>query len=351
MSAQPHGIPLRPDRDARIAAQVTSLIRAALATGMRTLDRSYAGPEKAWPHDRDVELLLRTQMVPTSTTNAAALAHVAYAFLSALVPVSAAAALISRSLQLSFDGAASISIPSLTLPLADFVGQSKPIPAVQGTSGAISLSPFKLATIVALTGEMLRNSNAEAITRQVLLDNVGPSLDGAMFSNAAAVADLRPPGLLNGIAALTPTATGPNQAELMVRDVGKLAASVAPVAGGDGSGIVLIASPAQAVALLIYSWPVALPVLMSSTLPAGRVIAVAARALVTAVDAPQIDASREAAVHMASPASELVDIGGVLATPIKSMVQTDSVALRLRMPLAWALRSPVALAWMDSVTW
>jgi hypothetical protein len=40
--------------------------------------------------------------------------------------------LISRSLQLSFDGAAAIAVPSLALPLADFIGETKPIPAMQG---------------------------------------------------------------------------------------------------------------------------------------------------------------------------------------------------------------------------
>jgi hypothetical protein len=342
-------IPLRPDINASRAAAVMSLSRAAISTGLRALDRNFAGP--AWPHDRDVELVLRAPTTPTSTVNAAALARVAYSFLAALVPVSAAAALISRSLQLSFDGAASIAMPSLSLPLANFVAQGAPIPATQGTSGTISLAPFKMATIVTLTGEMLRNSNAEAIVRQVLLDNTGPSLDGALFSNAAAVADLRPPGLLNGIAALTPTAAGPNQAELMVRDVAKLATAVAPVAGnGD---VVLVAAPAQSVALRVYTWAggMPFPIMSSASLPPGRVIAVAARALVSAFDAPAIDASRETAVHMASPASELVDIGGVMAYPVKSMTQTDSVALRLRLPCGWALRSPTALSWMDGVTW
>jgi hypothetical protein len=41
---------------------------------------------------------------------------------------------------------------------------------------------------------------------QVLLYNVGPALDAAMFSDTAAVTEERPAGLLNGIAALTPTA-------------------------------------------------------------------------------------------------------------------------------------------------
>jgi Phage capsid family len=342
-------IPLRPDSQALNRAAVTSLSRACIATGMRTLDRNYGGHEKTWPHDRDVELVLRAPMSPTSTTNAAALAQIAYAFVAALVPVSAAAALVARSLQLSFDGAASISIPSLTLPQADFVGQGKPIPVAQGTSGAISLDPHKLATIVALSGEMMRNSNAEAIVRAVLLDNVGPSLDQAMFSNAAAVADVRPPGLLNSLPPLTPAAAGTTKADAMVDDIATLATAVAPVSGN--GGVVLVAAPAQAVALTMRAPRDFYPVLMSAALPAKRVIAIAARALASAFGAPAIDASREAAVHMADPAAELIDIGGVMATPIKSMTQTDSVALRLRMPVAWALRSPVAIAWMDNVTW
>jgi hypothetical protein len=341
-------IPLRPDMNAMRAAAAASITRASIATGLHILER-VGGHEKMWPHDRDVDLLLRSAMTPTSTTNAAALIRVAYAFVDALIPLSAAAALISRSLQLSFDGAASISLPSLALPQADFVAQGKPIPVVQGTSSAgVTLEPHKLASIVPLSGEMLRNSNSEQIVRAVLMDNVGPSLDAAMFSTAAAVADLRPPGLLNGITALTPSA-GTNKAESMVDDVSALAAAVAPVAGN--APIILIAAPAQSVALQMRPNSSPFSVFTSSALPPKRVICVAARALVTAMSAPVIDASREAAVHMASPASELIDIGGVMAVPVKSMTQTDGVALRLRMPVAWALRSPVAISFMDNVTW
>jgi hypothetical protein len=199
----------------------------------------------------------------------------------------------------------------------------------------------------------MRNSNAETVVRQVLLDNVGPSLDQALFSNAAAVPDLRPAGLLNGIAALTPSAATV-KVEAIANDLAALAASVAPVAGN--SPIVLIAAPQQAVALWVYT-AVGLPTLtlfptfMSAALPAKRVIAVAVNALVSAFGVPVIDASRDAAIHEAAPASELADIGGILATPIKSMTQIDGVALRLRMPAAWALRSPTGLAWMDNVTW
>lgn len=234
------------------------------------------------------------------------------------------------------------------MPLADFVGQDKPIPATQGQSGTISLAPHKLAVITALTGEMMRNSNAEAIVRQVLLDNVGPSLDVALFSAAAGVPDLRPPGLLNGIAPLTPSAAT-LKSEAMADDIAALAAAVAPVSGN--APPILIAAPAQGVALQMRPNSAPFPVFTSVALPPKRVIAVAARALVSAFGSPQVDAARDALLHLAAPASEIVDIGGTLVVPVKSMTQTDSVALRLRMPLAWALRSPTALAWMDAVVW
>jgi hypothetical protein len=164
---------------------------------------------------------------------------------------------------------------------------------------------------------MMRNSNAEAIVRQVLMDNVGPSLDAAMFSAAAAVVDVRPAGLLNGIAALTPS-TSTNKAEAMTDDVAALATATAPVPGN--APIVLIVGPAQAVALQMRPpGATPFPIFVSSTLPPKRVIAVAAQALATAVGVPEIDASKSATLHLASPASGIADSGGVEAYPVRSM--------------------------------
>jgi hypothetical protein len=54
---------------------------------------------------------------------------------------------------------------------------------------------------------------------------------------------------------------------------------------------------------------------------------------------PQIDASRDAVVHMEDSAPA-TNIGlDVMATPLRSMFQTDSVSLRLRWRISWALRA------------
>ncbi|MGC1345694.1 MAG: hypothetical protein WA863_06215, partial [Methyloceanibacter sp.] len=68
---------------------------------------------------------------------------------------------LADSLQLTFNGAVAISIPSLTLPLVDFVAQGTPIPAIEGTSAAINLEPYKMAVITSLSGEILRQQRSD----------------------------------------------------------------------------------------------------------------------------------------------------------------------------------------------
>src|SRR5262249_18003020 len=126
-----------------------------------------------------------------------------------------------------------------------------------------------------------------------------------------------------------------------------LASAVARV-GGNGD-ICLVAAPAQAVAIrLRLPEAVAWPVLTSASLAAGTVIAVAANAVVSAIQGvPQITASTEMAVHMDTAPGAIIAAGGVVA----SMFQKDEVALKLSWALSWALRDARAAAWMQSVSW
>jgi hypothetical protein len=40
-----------------------------------------------------------------------------------------------------------------------------------------------------------------------------------------------------------------------------------------------------------------------------------------------------------------------VAFPAKSMFQTDMLALRMIMPLTWAIRRTGTIAWLTGVTW
>lgn len=93
--------------------------------------------------------------------------------------------------------------------------------------------------------------------------------------------------------------------------------------------------------------------LTSASLATGTVIAVALPVLVAAIQsAPQIDAGREVAMHMSTTPADIVSGSpGVVASPVISTYQTDSVALRLRWPITWARRDARGAAWMSSVNW
>src|SRR5262249_38102790 len=142
--------------------------------------------------------------------------------------------------------------------------------------------------------------------------SVGPAVDRVLFSANAAATD-RPAGLLNGIAALTPAAPG-EKAQAIVDDLQALGLAVAGVAGN--GAITLVASPDAAGALrLRLPQTVEWPVLTSAALPARTVIAVAANAIVSAVEgAPTIDASTIAEFHRESVPAPIVTSAGTVAT-------------------------------------
>jgi hypothetical protein len=351
------GIPLRPSTEAIGKAQMQALTRACIATAAAGLDRNV----KAGGYIRDrwgdeapaVETVLRAASAPATTYTSAwakdYLATVTAAFLKNLVPYSAGADLLGRVLGLSFDGAATINLPTVTTPMADFVGEGAPIPVVQGVASQAVLAAYKFAVITVLSRETIESGNGEALVRDALLASTGPALDRRLFDANAAVANLRPAGLLNGITPLTPSTggTGTNKTDAMQDDLQALLTAVAPVAGN--SPIVLVAAPAQGVAVGLRTvGRFDYAILPSTQLAAKTVIAIAVNAIVSASgDAPEIDTTKAASLQMNdAPSGDLMTGGRVVAT-----FQTDTIGLRLRWPLAWAVRDARGIAVMNNVNW
>jgi hypothetical protein len=158
-------IPLRPDPSALRRAGLTALMRTATAhvLAAERRDSPRQDPvklaERMWPGDRDVGLLVRGAVSPTTTTSASALlTTLTQFFIEALAPVSAGALLLPRTLQLSFDGNAVISVPSFTADAASgggFVGEGQPISARSLLAQLLQLDPSKLSTISGMTEEMV----------------------------------------------------------------------------------------------------------------------------------------------------------------------------------------------------
>jgi len=133
----------------------------------------------------------------------------------------------------------------------------------------------------------------------------------------------------------------------MASDVQALLGTIAAVAG---TGWMLVVAPAQAAALTFRLAQQVPNVIMSGALAAGTVIAIAPQAFVAIMEAPRIESSIEAIVHMDTAPAE-IGAGGVVAAPTRSLWQTNSVGLRMITPVSWGLRAPGAVAWMSGVNW
>jgi hypothetical protein len=347
----PRPIALRPDPTASRDAAVGSFVRAAIAIGLSARDKTIPAStvlRRQWGDDRTAELVLRAATSPSTLTGP--LAQVATAFLDVLTPLSAGADLLQRGVQVGLDGVASIKVPGISLPNVGFVGESQPIPVyVETTSPGPSLSPHKLAAMVALTNELLAATSGEALVRQALIEAVAPALDAQLFSSNAADAT-RPAGLLAGIAPLTPAAAGAKE-QAIVDDLQALALALSPVFGN--GNMVIVASIDASIALHLRV-PQALewPVLTTSGLAARTVIAVASNAVVSALAGPpEVEASAEAAYVPDTVPTDIVTTPGVVASSVTTVFQTDKTLLKLRWPIAWALRDSRALAFMQLVNW
>jgi hypothetical protein len=332
------------------ATHVRTLARAAIASAHYSLDKAVRNYEKRWADRDDIALILRAASPPVSTADASALSQIVPSFLASLIPMSAGAAMLQQGIVLQWDGAGAITLPNITGIVADWVSELAPIPVKSATTGpGPRLNPFKLAVITTLTGEMIRSSNAEAIVTNTLVQSAAPALDAALFSNVAGTPGLRPAGLLNGITALTPS-TATVLEDAMAQDLATLGAAVSAYAGN--GNIAYAASPHEAIFANIAADNLPYPIMMSNALPDKTVIAVATPALASVIEPlPRIDSSQDVAIHEETGPAALVDGAGVMAKPIRSMFQTDSVALRLRLPISWTVRNPGAVAYMTAVTW
>ena len=78
---------------------------------------------------------------------------------------------------------------------------------------------------------------------------------------------------------------------------------------------------------------------VSTSATANRLIAVDAEDFASAAgDMPEFDVSEQATLHMSDAPAEIVAANGTVSDPIRSMFQTNSLALRMVLPLTWKMR-------------
>jgi hypothetical protein len=276
-------------------------------------------------------------------------------------------------LALSFGRNGKIIIPTRarTPTIAgSFVGEGLPIPVRQGAFTSQTLTPKKMAVITTWTREIDEHSvpAIEGLLRDAIQVDTAVSLDAVLLdANPATV--VRPAGILNGVAGLTPTAGGGFAA--LTGDIKQLSGALLTGTAGNVRNPAWLMNPQQVNSAGLVAAPGAgvfpfreeigrgmlggWPIIDSGTVPLGTVIAIDAADYVSVTgDGPRFEISDQATLHMEDTSPTDISTAGspaAVAYPAKSMFQTDSLALRLILPINWTIRRAGTVAWVAGVTW
>jgi HK97 family phage major capsid protein/HK97 family phage prohead protease len=321
--------------------------------------------------------VLRAAVNPANTTVATWAAELIQTdtqpFLDRLMADSIYLPLAAAGVRYTFGNAGVLKIPvrASTPTLAGaWTGEGSAKPVKRASFTTVTLSPTKLSVISTFTEEMANYSaqSIEQIIRQAMSDDTSAALDAYLIDNVAASTGVRPAGLLNGVTPLTASAAS-TSAGKMVADLNALAAAIE--AAGGGRNIIFIMNPAQARLLgtatsttgdFIFADPQTAAsrfggrLIVSATCPAGKVIAIDAADFATAQgDAPRFAVSTDATLHEEDTTPLALTTGaqgsGVVASPMRSLFQTDAVAVRMSMYVTWGMRRTGMVQTITSVGW
>ena len=321
------------------------------------------------------EWRMRAATAPATTTTAGWAAELAVTgqgeWFNAVMAGSIFQPVAARGMNITLGRYNQISMPTraATPTIAgSFVAEGAPIPVRQAAFTPVTIGLKKMAVITSYTREIAEHSTPEieTILRQLIMDDTGVAVDTVFIDNVA-VSSIRPAGIRNGVSGLTPTAGGGFAA--LVADLKAMVGALAAV-NAMGS-LVWIMNPVQQIAISLTQnaggdFPfqtdinnnrlLGYGVVISSTVPAGMVILINADDLmVVQGDTPRFDVSDQATLHFEDTTPLQITTGAqgsaVAATPVRSMFQTDSLALRMILPMNWALRRTGSVAWVTGVTW
>lgn len=321
-----------------------------------------------------VGYIARAATVPATTTLTGWAAELVQTqigdFFDALAPGSIYGPLSQQGLRLDLARNGSISLPTrATTPTiaGSFVAEGAPIPVRQAAFAAVVIGLKKMGVITTYTREIAEHSTPqiEAILREIIIEDTNGTIDSLLI-DATAVSSIRPAGLRNGVTVTTATSGGGFAA--LVGDIKALVGVL--VAANSLRKPVWITNPAQALAISLTQnaggdFPFAseinggrlqgYPLIMSTTVPAGMLILLDAADFVSVTgDDPRFEVSDQAVLHMEDTTPLAIGTAGtppVVAAPVRSMFQTDSLALRMIIPMNWAMRRAGVVAWTQSVTW
>lgn len=249
-----------------------------------------------------------------------------------------------------------------------WVGEARAKPLTKFDFTRTSLEPLKVATIAALSDEIIRSSapDAETIVRDQLVAALKERLDRDFVDPAkAAVAGISPASITNGVAAI-PSAG--NDAEAVRADIKAMYAAYA--AGNNAlSGGVWIAKANLAASLGMMTnllgqpefagvdrnggMLAGFPIIASDYAPADTVVLANAPEIYLGDEGGfAVDMSREATLEMSDAPTAYGGNPPADATgSLVSMFQNNMVAIRAERTINWMKRRPEAVVVLGGVNW
>ncbi|MBA60017.1 MAG: phage major capsid protein [Gammaproteobacteria bacterium] len=273
--------------------------------------------------------------------------------------------------RLTFEANGSMKVKGQTAGVSGaWIGEGDAIPLEALAFDDITLTPKKRATIVAVNNELMRRGTPSALEliRDDMVEGIARGLDATFQGNAAA-SSTAPAGIFNGVestgtvgggyAALDndlkglitgfaiSNVGGANRAWVMPEQ-----SKIAIQFMRDANGNVIYPSVAESNTLLGY------PIVSSSAVTAATIGLIEGSSLIVADELmPTISISEDATLSMRTdPASNLVAENSAtppvsLSTPVRSMFQTDSVAIRIVTAMDWGMRHGVAVDRLTATSW
>ncbi|MET4201312.1 phage major capsid protein [Bradyrhizobium sp. LA6.12] len=251
--------------------------------------------------------------------------------------------------------------PSPTLAPA-FVGEGQPIPIRQAAVANTALTRKKAAVISEFTGEMLNRSavDIEQLIRDVMAADTTTALDGILLDANPATA-IRPAGILNGVTASAPTASGGLAA--LAGDVRTLAAAIeatgpliAPtLIMSSTSALIVLLSLTGGIVLSVQDDGPQLAIVAAPSVPSKRLIMIDAANFASGEgDTPDIMTTTEALLHEEDTTPLPIGTAGspaTVAAPARSLFQTNAIAVRMITDCGWTMTRTGRVAYIDNVTW
>lgn len=304
----------------------------------------------------------------TSDWAASLLSEQVASFVDLLTNNSVYGALRPVGVGFNFEGSGSIKVPARTntkLPAGAFVEEGGAIPVRELSFTSQTLTRHKMGVIVTTTQELLDATAGEIenYIRQAILDETSKILDARLLDNAAA-STTRPVGLLNGVT--SSTSAGATAANI----IADLKTLLGAFTNDDAfKNLRILINPQRALGMAtatnsVGDMPFAADVergnvmgaglVVSANVPTDEVYVVNAGEFISAYDGPEFQVSTSATLHMEDTSPAAIGESGspnTVAAPVRSLFQTDTVGIKMVLPVTWAMRRAGQVAALDTVAW